>query len=58
MTRRRNSQQKKVPEVTLSAKDLIDMDISKMSELECRLTIMKLLAGLEKSIKTLENLLL
>ena len=51
ITRRRNSQQKKEPEAILSATDLIDMDISKISELEFRITIIKLLAGLEKSIK-------
>ena len=51
MTRRRNSQQKKETEVILSATDLINMDISKMSELEFRIMIIKLLAGLEKSIK-------
>ena len=34
-----------------------DMDISKMSELELSITIIKLLAGLEKSIKdTIESL--
>lgn len=53
MTRRRKSHQKKVrvKEVILSAIDLIDMDISNMSEIEFRLMIIKLLAGLEKSIK-------
>ena len=51
MTRRRNSQQNKEPEIILSATDLIRMDISKMSALEFRITIIKLLAGLEKSIK-------
>ena len=50
MTRRRNSQQKKEPEVILSAADLFD--ISKMSEMEFRITIVKLLVGLEKSNKT------
>ena len=48
MTRRRNSQQKKEPEVILSATDLINMDISKMSEMEFRTTIIKLIAGLGK----------
>ena len=51
MTRRKNSPQKKELEVTVSATALLDMDISKMSELEFRITIIKLLAGLEKSIK-------
>ena len=53
MTRRRNSQQNKEPEVILSATDLIDIDISKMSEVEFRITITKLQAGLEKKHKTL-----
>lgn len=51
MTRRRNSQQTKEPEVLLSATDLINMDISKMSGLEFRITTIKLLSVLEKSIK-------
>ena len=33
------------------------MNLSKMSEMEFRITIRKLLVGLEKSIKTLENIL-
>ena len=41
---------KKGPEVTLSATDLINMDMSKMSQLEFRIMIIKILAGLEKSI--------
>jgi len=51
MTRRRNLQQRKEPEVILSATDLINMDISKMSELKFRTMIIKLLAGLEESIE-------
>ena len=50
MMRRRNSQQKKELEVILSAIDLSSMDTSKMSEMEFRVRIIKLLAGLEKSI--------
>ena len=58
MTQRRNSPQKKEPEVIIfSATDLIDIDISKMSEMEFRLTIIKLLAGLGKKHKILGNLL-
>ena len=48
MTRRRISQQKKEAEVILSSTDIITMDISKISKLEFRITIIKLLAGLEK----------
>ena len=51
MTRRRNSQQKKEAEVILLTIYLIDMDISKISELEFRIMIIKLLARLEKSMK-------
>ena len=36
--------------VVLTARDLISMDISKMLELEFRITIIKILAGLEKDI--------
>ena len=57
MTRRRNSQQKKEPEVILSIIDLTDMDINEISELECseynilefRIMVIKLLARLEKN---------
>ena len=55
MTRRRNAQQKKEPEVIFFATDLIDMDISKISGLEFKITIIKLLAGLEKSIKDIRE---
>ena len=48
---RRDLQQKKEQEVILSATNLIDMDISKLSGLEFRIATMKLLAELEKSIK-------
>ena len=51
MTRRRNSKQKKEPEVILSTIDLIDKDTSKMSEIEFRVATIKLLAGLEKRTK-------
>lgn len=40
----------KEPEVIHSTTDIINMDISKMSELEFRIMIIKLLAGPEKSI--------
>ena len=51
MTRWKNSPQKREQEAVLTARDLISMDISKMSELEFRITILKILAGLEKSIE-------
>ena len=51
MTRKKNSQQKKEPDVIFSATDWMDMDLSKMSETEFRIAIIQLLAGLEKSIK-------
>lgn len=51
MTRRRNSEQKKEPKIIFPATDLINMDISKMSEMEFRITIIKSLLELEKSIK-------
>ena len=50
MTRRRNSQQRKEPESMSSATELMDMDTSKMSEIEFRIVIMKSIARLEKSI--------
>ena len=50
VTRGSHSQQKKEPQVTLSATDLMHTVLSKISELELRMTITKLLAGLEKSI--------
>ena len=51
MTRWKNSPQKREQEAVLTARDLISMDISKMSELEFRITIIKILAGLKKSIE-------
>ena len=51
MTKWKNSPQKKEQEAVLTARDLINMDISKMSELEFRTMIIKILAGLEKSIE-------
>ena len=35
----------------MSARDLINTDISKMSELEFRIMIIRMLAGVEKSIE-------
>ena len=51
MTRWKNSPQKREQEAVLTARDLISMDISKMSAIEFRITIIKILAGLEKSIE-------
>lgn len=44
--------QKKEEEIT--ARDLINTDMNKISKLEFE-TIIRILAGFEKSIKTLEN---
>ena len=49
MTRRRASQQRKELETMASATDLMDMDISKMSETDFRTAIMKSIARLEKT---------
>ena len=50
MTRRRKSQQRKEPETVSSATEQMDMDISKMSEIEFRIVIIKSIVRLEKSI--------
>ena len=47
MTKRRNSPQKKEHEET-TARDLTNTDTSKMSELEFRVMIIRILAGVEK----------
>ena len=47
----RNSPQKKEEEVELTARDLINTNTSKMSELKSKTTIIRILAGLEKSIE-------
>ena len=58
MTKWKNSPQKREQEAGLTARDLISKDISKMSELEFRITTLKILAGLEKSIEdTRESIL-
>jgi len=51
MIRWRNSAQKKEQEVVLTARGLINTDISNMSELEFKTTIIKILAWLEKCIE-------
>ena len=49
MTRRKNSPQKKEPEIILSAIVLMNMDLSSMSEIQFRSSIIKLLVALEKT---------
>jgi len=51
MTRQKNSPQKKEEETVPIARDLINTTISKMSELEIRMTIIQTLAGFEKSME-------
>ena len=49
MTRRRNpSQQRKDNESVASATELMDMDITKLSEMEFRVTMVKMMRRLEK----------
>ena len=48
MTKRRNSKQRKEADTMASATDLMDMDISKMSEIDFRVAIMKSIARLRK----------
>ena len=51
MTRRRNSpQQRKDNESVASATELIHMDITKLSEVEFRVTMVKMMCRLEKNI--------
>ena len=58
MTRQRNLPQKKEQKEVM-ARNLINTDISKMSEAEFKTTIIRILAGLEKKAwKTQENPLL
>ena len=47
----RKSPQKKEQEIDLIARDLINTDISKLSVLEFKTTIIRILAGLEKGIE-------
>jgi len=47
--RQSNSPQKKEQEVVLTARDFINMDISKMSELVFKTTIIKILARFKKA---------
>ena len=50
MMKRRNSPQKKLQEVA-TANDLIKNDLGNIAENEFKITVMKLIAGLEKSIE-------
>ena len=51
MTSRRNPpQQRKDNESVASATELVDMDVTKLSELELRVTMVKMMCRLEKNI--------
>ena len=50
MTKRKNSPQKKLQEVA-TANELIKNDLSNITEQEFRIIVIKLIAGLEKSIE-------
>ena len=52
MTKQRNSPQKKGHEET-TARDLTNTDTSKMSEPEFRITIIRILAGVENRLESL-----
>ena len=56
MTRRRNSPQKN-KQGGIMAKNLINADIGKMSELEFKTTILRTLAGFLKSIENIREFL-
>ena len=51
MTRGKNLPQKKEPEVILSATDLMDTDLSRLLEIQFRITIIKLPMVVQRSIK-------
>ena len=48
-TRWKNSPQRREQEAVLTVRDLISTDISRMVELDFKITIIKILAGFEKS---------
>ena len=56
MTRWKNSPQKREQEAVLTVRDLISMDISRMVELDFKITIIKIIAGLENIEDTRESL--
>ena len=55
MTRWGNSSQKKEQESIPKARDLINTDISNMSDLKFRMTIIKVLAGLKKDMEDIRE---
>jgi len=57
MTRQKNSPQQKQQEAVPTARDLINTDISNMSDLEFRIMILNILAGLEKSMEDIKETL-
>ena len=57
MTKQKNSPQKKEQEALPKAGDLIDTDIGNMTDPEFRMTILKVLAGLEKGIEDIRETL-
>ena len=50
MTKRKNSPQKNLQEIT-TANELIKKDLNNITESEFRITVIKLITGLENSIK-------
>ena len=50
MTKRKNSPQKNIPEIT-TANELIKNDLNNITESEFRVIVIKLIVGLENSIK-------
>ena len=57
MTRWKNSPQEKEQEAVPKARDLIKTDIGNMTELEFRMTTLKVLAGLEKGMEVIRETL-
>ena len=55
MTKRKNSPQKKLQEVA-TANELIKNDLSNITENEFKIIVIKLIAGLEKSIQNRESI--
>ena len=57
MKRQKNSPQKKEQEAVPKARDLINTDIGNMSDLEFRMMILKVLAGLKKGMEDIRETL-
>jgi len=57
MTRQKKSPQQKEQEAVPTARDLLNTDISTMSELEYRMMILKILPGLEKGMEAIRETL-